>query len=95
MYLAEEDSSQIGAFRTPGLRNVALRAPYMHAGQFNTLEEVIRHYRQSPPAVAGRSEISARNHRGGGRIAIHLELTDVQDLVAFLGTLNGTVNQTH
>jgi cytochrome c peroxidase len=33
-----------GAFRTPGLRNVALRGPYMHTGQFQTLEEVIDFY---------------------------------------------------
>jgi len=32
------------AFRTPGLRNVALSAPYMHNGVFNTLEEVIDFY---------------------------------------------------
>jgi cytochrome c peroxidase len=32
------------AFRTPTLRNVALTAPYMHDGVFNTLEEVVRFY---------------------------------------------------
>ncbi len=32
------------AFRTPGLRNVALTAPYMHNGVFNTLEEVVDFY---------------------------------------------------
>jgi cytochrome c peroxidase len=33
-----------GAFKTPSLRNVALTAPYMHQGQFATLEEVIEYY---------------------------------------------------
>ncbi|MFN0149414.1 MAG: cytochrome c peroxidase [bacterium] len=33
-----------GAFRTPGLRNVAERAPYFHNGQFATLEDVIDFY---------------------------------------------------
>lgn len=33
-----------GRFRTPSLRNIALTAPYMHDGRFNTLEEVIDHY---------------------------------------------------
>ena len=33
-----------GAFRTPGLRNVALRAPYMHDGRFTTLEDVVEFY---------------------------------------------------
>jgi cytochrome c peroxidase len=34
----------IGKFKVPGLRNVALTAPYMHSGMFNTLEEVIDYY---------------------------------------------------
>jgi len=33
-----------GAFRTPSLRNVDLRGPYMHTGQFDTLQEVIDFY---------------------------------------------------
>jgi cytochrome c peroxidase len=37
-------SSDTGKFKTPGLRNVALTAPYMHDGRFATLEEVIEHY---------------------------------------------------
>jgi cytochrome c peroxidase len=32
------------AFRTPPLRNVALTAPYGHAGAYDTLEEVVRHH---------------------------------------------------
>ncbi len=34
----------MGLFKTPSLRNVAVSAPYMHDGRFNTLEEVIEHY---------------------------------------------------
>ena len=33
-----------GKFRSPTLRNIALTAPYMHDGRFQTLEEVIEHY---------------------------------------------------
>ncbi len=33
-----------GRFRTPSLRNVALRAPYFHNGRFETLEEVVDFY---------------------------------------------------
>lgn len=33
-----------GKFKVPGLRNIALTAPYMHDGRFKTLEEVIQHY---------------------------------------------------
>jgi len=43
-YAVTKDSSDIGKFKVPGLRNVALTAPYMHDGKFNTLEEVIDFY---------------------------------------------------
>jgi hypothetical protein len=36
--------NDMGAFRTPSLRNVALRAPYFHNGRFATLEDVIDFY---------------------------------------------------
>lgn len=38
------DASQLGAFRVPSLRNVALTAPYMHRGQKATLEDAARFY---------------------------------------------------
>ena len=41
--LADED---IGVFKIPTLRNIAVSAPYMHDGSLNTLEEVIEHYNQ-------------------------------------------------
>lgn len=41
--LAQIEAAQF-AFKTPTLRNVALRAPYFHDGSLRTLEEVIEHY---------------------------------------------------
>ena len=38
------DSSDIGKFKVPGLRNVGVTGPYMHNGKFKTLEEVIEYY---------------------------------------------------
>ncbi|GAA5181244.1 cytochrome c peroxidase [Niveibacterium umoris] len=93
-FMVSDDPALEGAFKTPGLRGIAQRAPYMHAGQFATLEQVVRHYIAAPHAAVGRSELT---HRHGGKIdsAKHverapIELTDteVADLVAFLGTLN-------
>jgi len=65
----------VGAFKTPSLRNVAERPPYMHAGQFATLEEVLAFYQQ-------RADNPELGHRG---------LTDreLKQLAAFLKTLNG------
>lgn len=37
--------SDLGAFKTPSLRNIAFSAPYMHDGRFETLDEVLDHYR--------------------------------------------------
>ncbi len=39
-----KDSTDLGKFKVPGLRNVALTAPYMHDGRFATLEEVVEFY---------------------------------------------------
>ena len=43
-YRASGDENDLGAFRTPSLRNVAITAPYMHDGSLATLEEVIDFY---------------------------------------------------
>lgn len=39
-----KDSADMGKFKVPGLRNVAVTAPYMHNGMFKTLREVIDYY---------------------------------------------------
>lgn len=43
-YRISGDPKDLGAFKTPGLRNIAQTAPYMHNGQFSTLREVIDYY---------------------------------------------------
>ncbi|MDF7822202.1 cytochrome c peroxidase [Runella sp. MFBS21] len=45
------DSTHIGHFKVPGLRNVALTAPYMHDGSFKTLREVINYYNRPDSLV--------------------------------------------
>ena len=46
------------AYKTPSLRGVAGRPPYMHAGQIATLEEVIDHYARAPASEDGHSELN-------------------------------------
>jgi cytochrome c peroxidase len=81
--MVKDDPSLVGAFKTPGLRGVALRAPYMHAGQFGALKDVVRHYRKAPAAPVGKSELEK----------IRLSDADVEYLVAFLGTLDSAVRE--
>jgi len=56
-FIAADDPKAVGAFRTPSLRGVALRAPFMHAGQFTSLQEVLKHYDIAPAASVGNSEL--------------------------------------
>jgi transcriptional regulator GlxA family with amidase domain len=90
-FLATDDPAQLGAFRTPSLRNVAARAPYMHTGQFSTLDQVIEHYARSPTAVIGHSELARPGTNNAERRAIRLSATQIQDIKAFLETLTGPV----
>ena len=55
-FLSGDDHTMTSAFKTPSLRNVALRAPYMHAGQIASLADVVRHYASAPQETEGHSE---------------------------------------
>lgn len=66
------------AYKVPSLRGVAGRAPYMHAGQFATLHDVVSHYDKAAKAPAGHTELKALN----------LSDEQVRQLVAFLNTLS-------
>jgi cytochrome c peroxidase len=69
------------AFKVPSLRNVAERAPYMHAGQFATLAEVLEHYNRAPAAPSGHTELKP----------LALSRAELRQLEAFLHTLSGGV----
>jgi len=75
---------QWGSFRTPSLRGVANTAPYMHAGQFATLEDVVRFYSTLEGAV------QLDHHRETLLKPLHLTEAEIADLSAFLGALTGT-----
>ncbi|MES2631599.1 MAG: cytochrome c peroxidase [Pseudomonadota bacterium] len=92
-FLSAGDASQLAAFRTPSLRNVSERAPYMHAGQFGTLEQVVQHYAKSPKAALGHSELAQPGEKHADRQVIRLSPRDIQDLASFLGALTGPVVQ--
>ena len=70
-------------FITPSLRNIALTAPYMHDGRFETLEEVIEHYNSGLHRSSSLDPNLAKHPRKG----LGLTTRDKQALVAFLRTL--------
>ena len=71
------------AFKTPGLRDISRRQPYMHDGSMATLEEVIDHYINGGTPRASRSEEMKPLAMTGEERA---------DLLAFLHTLTGPLN---
>jgi len=73
----EEDK---GAFKTPGLRDVARTAPYMHDGSIKTLEEVVEHYDKG----GVKNKWLHQDVR-----PLKLSKQDKTDLVSFLHALNG------
>jgi cytochrome c peroxidase len=77
-----KDSADLGTFKVPGLRNVAVTAPFMHNGMFATLEEVIDYY-DTPnkfiPDAIGRDTLL--------REPLGLTATEKADLKAFMEAL--------
>ena len=72
------------AFKTPTLRDVARRGPYMHDGSVATLEDVIDLYDRGGIDRPSRDD---EIHR------LNLPQSDKADLIAFLDTLNGAPKQ--
>ena len=79
-YMETKYAGDIGAFKTPTLREIARTAPYMHDGRFKTLEEVVKFYNQGGIKNPHMDEL-----------ILPLELTEQEqkDVVALLKSLNG------
>ncbi len=79
-YMVTKNPDDIGAFKTPTLREISRTAPYMHDGRFASLEEVVRFYNQG----------GIKNpHLDNTLIPLELTEEEQQDLVALLRSLNG------
>ena len=79
-YRVSKNEKDIGAFKTPTLREITMTAPYMHDGRFATLGQVVEHYNKG----------TVENPFLDNQI-IPLELTASEkiDLIAMLRTLEG------
>lgn len=82
--------SDMGKFRAPTLRNIAVTAPYMHDGSVATLEDALDHY-----GAAGRTITSGPNAGDGSKSPLRDDLlrgfvltaSEKTDVIAFLGSL--------
>jgi len=81
-FVVSEGEQLEAAFKPSTLRNIAETAPYMHAGQFVTLEEVLRHYNHPPASPIGHNELEP----------IGLTNREMGQIIAFLHTLSGGVD---
>lgn len=80
-----------GKFKVPTVRNIALTAPYMHDGRFETLEEVLDHYNEhikfsetlDPLIIVASNEI----YDNSEEIKLFLTEQEKKDIIAFLHAL--------
>jgi cytochrome c peroxidase len=77
-FLVTKQSNDIGAFKTPTIRNIAVTAPYMHDGSLATLWDVMDHYNKGGVP---------NPNLDGGMQRLGLTEPEIDDLVAFMGTL--------
>jgi cytochrome c peroxidase len=82
-YLVTKEEKDKGAFKTPTLRNVVQRDPYMHNGVFQSLEDIIDFYDRGAGAVFGKSPLIQ---------PLGLTAEEKRDLLTFLQALSGELS---
>jgi cytochrome c peroxidase len=75
---------ELGAFKTPTLRNIAVTAPYMHDGSLKTLRDAVVHYNNG--GVTNKGD-KVNDFLSGGIRELNLEEQQIADLVAFMEAL--------
>lgn len=81
-FMVTRKLTDLGKFKTPGLRNVSITAPYMHNGMHKTLKEVIDYYNEPNKFVA-----NAINRDSLLSKPLQLSIQEKLDLEAFLNSL--------
>lgn len=74
----------MGSFKTPTLRNIAVTAPYMHDGSLKTLKEVVVHYNNGGVTKKGQH---VNDYLSGGIRPLNLTDQQIADLVSFMESL--------
>ncbi len=93
LYQYTHKREDIGKFRAPTLRNIAVTAPYMHDGSIATLEEVIDHYAAGGRTIASGAQAGIGHDNPNKAPNVDgFKITDGEkkDLIAFLQSLTDT-----
>src|SRR5439155_11233450 len=77
-FLVTSQANDIGAFKTPGRRNVAITAPYMHDGSLATLWDVMDHYNKGGVP---------NPNLDGGMQRLGLTEAEIDDMVSLMASL--------
>ncbi|MFH1843927.1 MAG: cytochrome c peroxidase [bacterium] len=83
-FAIKHDFDNLGSFKTPTLRNIAVTAPYMHDGSLETLRDVVVHYNNGGVTVEGDP---VNDFLSGGIRPLNLSDEQIDDLVAFMEAL--------
>lgn len=84
LFKTTQNLNDKGKFKIPSLRNIALTAPYMHDGRFETLEEVINFYSEGVQISKLIDSKMQYAHQGG----VQLTNEEKKDVISFLKTLS-------
>lgn len=87
LFYTTKNKKDKGKFKIPSLRNIALTAPYMHDGRFNTLEEVLDFYSEGVKSSEFIDSKMQYVHQGG----VRLNEREKMDIISFLKTLTDSV----
>ncbi len=90
VYEITSEPSDMGKFKAPTLRNIALTAPYMHDGSIKTLPEVIGHYKAGGRTIkkGELAGIGSENPLKSNFVSgFKLNVQEQRDLLAFLHSL--------
>ncbi|GGE44875.1 cytochrome-c peroxidase [Psychroflexus planctonicus] len=89
-----KDTTDLGKFRTPTLREIELTGPWMHHGNFPTLKDVVQYYNHGNPAPISKKHLKTNDKRiaflKSSEILEPLQLTneEVGHIIQFLKTLS-------
>jgi cytochrome c peroxidase len=85
-YIITKNIKDLGSFKVPGLRNIAITGPYMHNGMFKSLKEVIAYYNNPKAKIPDAINTDSLLHK-----PLSMTENEMIDLEEFLKTLTDPI----